>query len=198
VGKIGRGEARALRDLYGQTAHGVQACARKILRDLSDADEIVNDVYLYVWQKASRYDATRAPVRAWLNAICWSRAIDLHRVRRRRRPLPEHPHFHSETEERGRVDDDTRSVLETNAAQSALNDLSPMQFRLLTLLYFHGHTFAEVARELRIPLGTAKSDVRRTLLRMRAVLTTYFDGRRGEAPRRLQCQVPATAITVGR
>jgi RNA polymerase sigma-70 factor, ECF subfamily len=79
VKQLGAGHRAALGALYKLTVPLLFSIARRILRNAVDAEEIIYDVYVQVWQTAAHYDVTRGSVTTWIVMICRSRAIDRYR-----------------------------------------------------------------------------------------------------------------------
>lgn len=165
-----RGDSDAFARLYDDVAELVYGVARRVLRDQALAEEVTQDVLLAVWQQASRYNPASGSGRAWIMMIAHRRAID--RVR-------------SEQAARDRNDryargtaicpfDEVLEVVETRADHSsvaaAVAHLTPAQRQALTLAYFGGHTYREVAQLLDLPLGTVKTRIRDGLICLRQAL----------------------------
>lgn len=168
---VALGNQQALERLYAITVARVYRLAYALLRDAADAEEIVCDVYLQVWQRAVDYDAARGPVVAWLLIRCRSLALD--RLRRHRvrdaavATLAEQPTalLENGTDERllGLLD-------HRSAIRRALEELPKIQCRLISLAFFRGLSHSEIALAAQLPLGTVKSYIRRGLQAMRKAL----------------------------
>ncbi|MGH8049636.1 MAG: sigma factor, partial [Arenimonas sp.] len=74
--RIAKQDADALAKLYELTVSRVYAVVMRVLRHAADAEEVISDVYLQVWEKANRFESERGSVMAWMNTIAWSRAVD--------------------------------------------------------------------------------------------------------------------------
>ena len=127
------------------------------------AEEIVQDVMLTVWRKASMFDPHRAQVSAWLYQIARNRQIDI--VRKERRPEPE------ELAEDPQAEPDASQILamEQEAAElkNALSRLSDEQREMIEKAYLGELTHQEIGRQTGLPLGTIKSRIRLGLERLR-------------------------------
>lgn len=165
LAQIAAGDTRALEQLFDRYSGLLTALARRVLHDPSDAEEIVQEVFLQVWNQAGRYDRSRSSVSTWLVLITRSRAIDRLRSRQvKDRTLSalkqEKPSLHTSPEGgRNVLLDQRRSRL-----QSELAELPNEQREVLELAFFKGMTQSEISGSTGIPLGTVKT---RTLLAMK-------------------------------
>ncbi|MFL6201119.1 MAG: sigma-70 family RNA polymerase sigma factor [Thermoanaerobaculia bacterium] len=158
----------ALAELYDRHAPTLLALARRILAGIgaiSDAEEILQEVFLHVWNNASRYDAARSSVSTWLVLITRSRAID----RLRNRKVVERVHEAAHQEERtGHASPEgVESVFFRERRQrvkSELDKLPPEQRQVLEMAFYEGLSQSEIADRAGLPLGTVKT---RTLLAMK-------------------------------
>lgn len=161
----------ALAQLYDLTASKLYGLARAMLGNTADAEEVVCDVYVQVWQTAASFEATRGSVLAWLMMICRSRALDLLRQRKARaeRSVEEMP----EEEGAGLGPEGMLAQFqEGTAVHRALAGLSPLRRQLVALAFFRGLSHQEIATAMKLPIGTVKSHLRRSLLSLRDVLDT--------------------------
>ncbi len=167
---LARGDETALASLYDRHATGVYSLALRILQDVGDAEDIVQEVFTQAWRQASRYDARRGAVVAWLLTMARTRAIDRLRARR--------------TRTQDVIDDDVAEVSDPVALQdamllsgeqvsrvrAALSQLPVLQRVALELAYYDGLTHAEIAARLEEPLGTVKTRIRSAMLKLRDAL----------------------------
>jgi RNA polymerase sigma-70 factor (ECF subfamily) len=150
----------ALSELYDRYSALVYSVALRVLRDTGAAEEILQDIFYSLWEKAARFDATRGSLAGWLLVMSRNRAIS--RLRRRG---PEQ----SEDMEQMTVafpawieqDLGQRALLAT--AQKAITDLADGQREAIELAYFEGLTHSEIAQRTGQPLGTIKTRVRTAL-----------------------------------
>lgn len=168
IAVVARDDA-ALAQLYDLTASKLYGLARAMLGNTADAEEVVCDVYVQVWQTAASFDATRGSVMAWLMMICRSRSLDLLRQRRTRaeRSVEEMPE--EEAGDRG-PEDMLTQFQEGTAVHRALAQLTPLRRELVALAFFKGLSHQEIAAATKLPIGTVKSHLRRSLLSLRAAL----------------------------
>lgn len=172
VARLRFGDAEALGQLYDLTVGRVHALALRVLGQAQDAEEVVGDVYLQVWEKAVAYCPERGAVLAWMLTLAWSRAVD-HRRRRSAATREVHPagpeNAYTESE-----DDPTAHLLERlgnlQRLAPAWASLSAMQRTVLELAYHEDLSQPEIAARTGLPLGTVKSHARRGLAALRAAL----------------------------
>jgi len=155
----------ALAELYDRHAPTLLALARRILAGTSDAEEILQEVFLHVWNNAARYDAARSSVSTWLVLITRSRAID--RLRNRRVVERVHEAAHQEDRIGHASPEGVESVFFRERRQrvkSELDKLPPEQKQVLEMAFYEGLSQSEIADRAALPLGTVKT---RTLLAMK-------------------------------
>ncbi len=161
VREIAGGDPGALGTLYDRYAGLVHGLALRTLRNPHEAEEVVQEVFLQVWHQATRFDAGRGSVTAWLCTIARSRALDRLRRQLARREEPEESLPAAATNPRNE---------EALAVRHALDGLTPDQKRALELAYYEGLSQSEIAARLGQPLGTIKTRMRTALIRLREVL----------------------------
>jgi RNA polymerase sigma-70 factor, ECF subfamily len=152
--------------VYADHFARVRATAARLLRDPAAAEEIAQDVFLWYWTNADRYDPERGSLAAFLTAAARGRAIDRIRsesARRRReeRDAREQPPVV------GAAEVDGVQAARAGELARALDSLPDPERQAITLAYFGGHTYREVAELLGEPEGTIKSRIRSGLRRLR-------------------------------
>lgn len=174
VARIEQRDPDALAALYDRYGSRLMGLALRIVADASEAEEILQDVFLHVWHGAGSYDPARGPVLAWLLVLTRSRAID--RVRSRKsgrraglRTLEEIPEPSSGMD----VEAGSGSREWEALCRAAIAELPPDQHRVLELAYFEGLTQQEIAERTGTPLGTVKTRVRLGLVKLRDRLQPY-------------------------
>ena len=171
----GRDEA-ALGELYDRYSGLLLALSRRILIDASDAEEVLQEVFLQVWNQAERYDRARSSVSTWLVLIARSRSIDRLRSRqvkdRTLRSLKqENPDPHTSPTGAG-------SVLLSQRRQRLrreMQELPAEQRQVLELAFFKGMTQSEIAQDTGIPLGTVKTRTLLAMKKLRQALRTEIE-----------------------
>ena len=175
INLIVQGQADALAELYDRYSRLVYSLALGILNDAPLAEEITQEVFFSVWQKAALYEPEKAGVNTWLSSIARYRVIDelrKHRVR----PVS-HSIGWSELSLNAMPKTDGRAPEESAADSmqsqrvwSALESLPDDQRRALSLAYLQGLTHREIAAELQEPLGTIKTRIRLGMQKLRRIL----------------------------
>jgi RNA polymerase sigma-70 factor (ECF subfamily) len=169
VTKILSHDHQALADLYSRMAASLHSAARRLLGSHECAQEVVCDVFVYVWQHAGDYDAERGSVKTWLYGITRNRAIDRWR-RNRRHPLLNARLLLERAPEHAGPDQILGRWQDSTSIHAALAALSPLRQKLLALSFFDGLSHEEISVSSGMPLGTVKSHLRRALREMRIAL----------------------------
>jgi RNA polymerase sigma-70 factor (ECF subfamily) len=178
LARLRAGDDRALGRAYDEHAEVVLATARRVTVDEQLATDVVQEVFLHLWQAADRVDLARGSLRAYLRTIAHRRAVDaVRRAVRRDRA--------ESAVEVVDVDGVDEGIAEEAAAlwchdrlEAALDQLPEEQRVALCLAYYGGRTLKQVAETLGIPEGTAKSRVRLGLARVRALVGDDLRGTR--------------------
>ncbi|MCP4201961.1 MAG: sigma-70 family RNA polymerase sigma factor [bacterium] len=173
VERIADGDSESLSELYDRFSGMLLGLATKILGNPSDAEEVLQEVFVQVWKQASRYQRSRSSVSTWLVLIARSRSIDRLRsrnvkLRTAREAQRENPRIHASPEGLGNVLMEERH----NRLARALAELPEEQREVLEMAYYRGMTQREVSEVTGTPLGTVKT---RTLLAMKKLRIALKD-----------------------
>ena len=168
-------DRRALSDLYDQLASPLFATSVRILSDVHEAEEVIQDVFVEIWNKASAFNEALGTAFHWVMSITRNRSIDRLRSRQRRaRVLDQLQEFAPADSER-----DTAPAAfslgtdELVGIRTAVNSLPQDQRLALELAFFKGQTHAEIAQSTGEPLGTVKARIRRGMMKLRSTLQEY-------------------------
>ena len=172
--RIAAQDKQALAELYDQVAAVLFSTSFRILGDSGDAEEVLQDVFVQIWNKAQTFDAVLGTPFHWTVGIARNRSIDRLRSRQRRARLLEE--LQKNTPGCGAINAAPNDAL-TNSEQAGIRakvaELPPDQRRALELAFFGGLTHAEIAQTMGEPLGTVKARIRRALLKLRDSLQAY-------------------------
>lgn len=160
--EITQGSRSAFKQLYEQTSPLLYAVALKIVKKQDMAEEVLQEVYLTIWHAASQYNIERGSVRTWLSTITRNRCID----RLRRTPKESALDSHHENELVATTLDPLQcaeNADDQNLLMLCLDRLDEKQRACVSLAFFEGMTHQEVAGHLTVPLGSAKTWIRRGL-----------------------------------
>jgi len=169
MGRIAQGDRNALRELYDATSAKLFGVCLRILSDREEAEDVLQEVYVTVWRRADRFEPGRAATLTWVSTIARNRAIDRLRARgplARSEPIDDLP-----------IPDGAASA-ETLLAQAddagrlqaCLGELDARTQSVIRTAFFEGVTYEALAQRMDAPLGTVKSWIRRSLLRLRGCL----------------------------
>lgn len=167
---IAAGDRSAFTEFYRATNARVFGLALRVAHHRGAAEEITQEVYLQVWQTAGRYDATMATPTGWLMMLTHRRAVD--RVRRESAASARDLVFgyaHRPVDHDVVTESVTRRM-EARSVSDGMRVLTSAQREAITLAYYGGHTYPEVAEHLGIPLSTVKSRIRDGLRRLRVAV----------------------------
>jgi RNA polymerase sigma-70 factor (ECF subfamily) len=167
VSRLAGGDLDAAADLYDRYAGRVFALARRILRDSSDAEDVVQDVFAQAWRTAGRFETARGSVGAWLLVIARSRSIDRLRARQARPETVPDALPDSIPDQAMAPSDQLLSEEQAVRIRKALRELPDAQRAALELAYYDGLTQSEIADRLTEPLGTVKTRIRTALATLR-------------------------------
>lgn len=166
---VARWRQDALAEAYRRHAGAVFALARRLLASRAEAEEVVQDIFLRLWNQPDRFDPARGSLRSYLLAMTHGRAVDRIRSDSSRRAREERDARRTATG----VYDLAHEVVDlVNAEQvhAALAVLTEQERQAIQLAYFGGHTYSEVAAMLKTPTGTVKGRMRSALTKLRREL----------------------------
>jgi RNA polymerase sigma-70 factor (ECF subfamily) len=174
LSRVALGDRKAFRALYDATAPSLFGVAVRILNRRDRAEDVIQDAFVNVWQRAASYSPTASQPMTWLTAIVRNRALDVLRSESVR--VTEALH-HEETDETNELPDERPDPLglleqatDALAIRDCLKDIQGSQRQCLALAYYHGLSHAEVAVRLAAPIGSVKMWIRRGLDRLKRCL----------------------------
>lgn len=161
------GDQAALAEVYDRYVGLVFGMARRVLGDEAKAEDVTQEVFVYVWEQPHRFDPSRGTLRSWLGVLAHHRSVDRVRseVRRSRGEARIEP-VDMITAGPSDVDEQLSGAWLADRVREALDQLPSEQREAVVLAYFGGRTYRQVAAELAIPEGTAKSRLRLALAKL--------------------------------
>lgn len=173
--RIAEKDKRALGEFYDEMASPFFAISVRILGDRHEAEEVIQDVFLEIWNKASAFDESLGTAFHWAMSIVRNRSIDRLRQRQRRtRILDRLQEFSPADSVQGTTESSpSLGTDEMGYVRAAVRGLPTEQRRALEMAFFKGQTHSEIADSIGEPLGTVKARIRRGLLKLRSVLQEY-------------------------
>jgi RNA polymerase sigma-70 factor, ECF subfamily len=165
LGQVARGDQAAFEELYDRLAGPAYGIIRRVVRDPAQSEEVAQEVLLEVWRTASRFDASRGSAATWVMTMAHRRAID-----RVRSEVAAAEREHRAAQVQIPVDDVAESVetrLDAERMRRCLDGLTELQRESISLAYYRGYTYPQVAALLGTALGTIKTRIRDGMIRLR-------------------------------
>lgn len=168
LSRVARGDDRAFEQLYNMVSARVYGLARRILRDPAQAEEVAQEVLIEVWRNATRFDRTKGSATGWIFTIAHRRAVD--RVRSEQAGADRMKRVATIETPYDDVVEEATSRLEKTQVRRCLAGLTEIQREAITMAYYGGYTYREVADLLKIGLPAIKTRMRDGLIRLRDCL----------------------------
>jgi RNA polymerase sigma-70 factor (ECF subfamily) len=171
--RTGQGDRGSFEQLYERFSGVLFSTALNVLNNQEAAEDVLQDVFVAIWEKAPLYDAVRGKPLTWAVTLTRYKAIDRLRSLRRKGIL------HERVEQEAKIFEEhtgNSSLNEVDSAEksrivrAAIVQLSPTQREAIELAFFSGLTQAEIAKKLRQPLGTVKARIRRGMRKLREII----------------------------
>ena len=168
--RVARSDRAAFHEVYQRTCAKLLGICLRISRDREEAEDVLQEVYVSVWQKAAQFDPARSSPITWLATMARNRAIDRLRAGSRSSNTPIDAINEPADEGPGALDQLLDAEREHDIA-TCIDELPKGDAVLVRTAFFEQTTYAELAKRAGIPLGTVKSRIRRALIKLRACLS---------------------------
>jgi RNA polymerase sigma-70 factor (ECF subfamily) len=172
--RIQRQDQQALGNLYDRYSPVLYPLALRIVASTEEAEDLLQEVFLQIWEKAGTYASERGSVYSWIVALCRNKAIDRLRSKNFKKKSKEVTieESHSVSDEHSASNPHQVLVLKgyTETVRSALKSLSRLEVKILEMSYYEGYSQSEIARMLKMPLGTVKTKMRKGIQKLRQVV----------------------------
>lgn len=167
---VSKGDKDAFSAVYDAVAGSVLGVVRGVLRDRAQSEEVAQEVLLEVWRTAARYRTDRGTAINWVLTLAHRRAIDRVRSVEAAAARDHQVAQLAQTPEFDEVTEEVETRLEREQVRRCLRTLTELQRQSVSLAYYRGLTYNEVAELLSVPLGTIKTRLRDGLIRLRDCL----------------------------
>jgi RNA polymerase sigma-70 factor, ECF subfamily len=164
LGLVARGDQDAFEAIYDKLSGPAYGLVRKVLRDPAQSEEVTQEVMLEVWRSASRFDPARGSATSWALTIAHRRAVD--RVRSETAAADREQRSAAFPFEVDDVAETVEASLAAEQVRHCLDGLTELQREAITLAYYGGYTYPQVASRLKVALGTVKTRIRDGLMRL--------------------------------
>ena len=168
IGLVARGDSAAFDAVFEQIGPSVFSVVKRVIRDPAQSEEVTQEVMLEVWRTAAKFDAGRGSATAWVMTLAHRRAVD--RVRSVQKQSERERRTAAADVPFDEVAEAVESSLERERVRRCLRSLTGLQRESVTLAYYGGYTYGQVASLLGVPAGTIKTRMRDALIRLRDCL----------------------------
>ncbi|MFD9789366.1 sigma-70 family RNA polymerase sigma factor [Streptomyces sp. NPDC059070] len=170
LARTARGDEEAFSSVYDVIIGPVIGLVRSVLRDPAQSEEVAQEVLVEVWRLAARYEPARGGVMNWVLTLAHRRAVDRVRAAQAATDRESRAALLAQTPAFDEVSEAVETRLERESVRRCLRTLTELQRESVTLAYYRGLTYREVAELLSVPLGTVKTRLRDGLIRLRDCL----------------------------
>ena len=161
------GDKRAFAELYDLLAPRVLGLVRRILIDHAQSEEVTQEIFLEIWQTATRFDPNKGGATTWILTMAHRRAVDRVRASQSSRDRDTKVGIRDYDPGYDHVAESTEIRIEHERVAKALDRLTELQRQAINLAYYGGYSHSEVASMLDVPIGTVKTRLRDGMIRLR-------------------------------
>jgi RNA polymerase sigma-70 factor, ECF subfamily len=167
LGRVAAGDRSAFSELYDRIAPRVFGLVKRLLRDHAQSEEVTQEIFLEIWQSASRYEPNKGGAMSWVLTMTHRRAVDRIRASQASRDRDAKIGIRDWAPETDTVAEHVEITIENERVKSAMQRLTELQRQAVTLAYYGGYSHSEVAEMLSVPIGTVKTRLRDGMIRLR-------------------------------
>lgn len=167
LSRVALGDRVAFGELYDEMAPRVLGLVKRLLRDHSQSEEVTQEIFLEIWQTASRFDPNKGGASTWILTMTHRRAVDRVRASQSSRDRDVKVGIRDMPAEYDHVSESVETTIESERVAKAMGRLTELQREAIKLSYYGGLTNSEVAEKLKVPIGTIKTRIRDGMIRLR-------------------------------
>ena len=164
---IADGDQVAFGTLYDEVSPRVFGLIRRLLVDHAQSEEVTQEVFLEIWQNASRYERSKGGASTWILTMAHRRAVDRIRSSQAGRDRDVKIGIRDFVSDYDNVADTVETTIEHERVKEAMAQLTELQRQAVSLAYYGGYSHSEVAAMLSVPIGTVKTRLRDGMIRLR-------------------------------
>ena len=164
---VAEGDRAAFAQIYDRISSRVLGLIIRVLRDRAQSEEVMQEVFLEIWQGAAKFDANRGSGMAWVLTMAHRRAIDRIRASQKSHERDLKIGIRDMERDFDSVSESVEIRVENERVKRAMSRLTPLQREAVILAYYGGYSHSEMAQILGIPLGTVKTRLRDGMIRLR-------------------------------
>ena len=165
--QIASGDQAAFGALYDEVSPRVFGLIRRLLVDHAQSEEVTQEVFLEIWQNASRYERSKGGASTWILTMAHRRAVDRIRSSQAGRDRDVKIGIRDFVSDYDNVADTVETTIEHERVKEAMSQLTELQRQAVSLAYYGGYSHSEVATMLSVPIGTVKTRLRDGMIRLR-------------------------------
>lgn len=167
LARTATGDKLAFSDLYDEVAPRVFGLVRRLLVDHSQSEEVTQEIFLEIWQTASRFDPNKGGATTWILTMAHRRAVDRVRASQSSRDRDVKIGIRDYQNDYDNVSTSVEVKVEHERVEKAMGRLTELQRQAIQLSYYGGYSNSEVAEILSVPIGTVKTRIRDGMIRLR-------------------------------
>lgn len=165
--RVATGDQAAFSELYDQLAPRVFGLVKRLLRDHSQSEEVTQEIFLEIWQTATRFDSNKGAAVSWILTMAHRRTVDRVRASQSSRDRDVRIGIRDHNPDYDHVSETIEVRLEHERVEKAMSRLTELQRQAVSLAYYGGYSHSEVATMLKVPVGTVKTRLRDGMIRLR-------------------------------